>query len=189
MFKMPIVRMTAILVVIMCIASIASGFRSVGPYFTRAVTLMKSNIDDTNNAHNDIVPTSSVSNGKGWTVQALKSLTALSVAAIPLLTATKAKAVGELFEFKELNMIIQDISFNVGNTLKDSEALTTLFQNNIRPLRTRNDDGFNVTVLGFGPDAYARYVNFGLLELYPDFNQIINFSDLRNPVHHLSYLE
>ena len=180
MFRMPVARGTAKLVVILCIASIASGLRSVGPYLKRTVTLMKSNIDDVNHARTDIVPTSSVSNNKGWTVQAFKSLTAFSVAAIPLLTATKAKAVGELFEFKELNMVIQDISFNVGNTLQDSEALATLFQNNIRPLRTRNEDGLNVTVLAFGPDAFARSVHVGGSKLYLVFNEIIYSFDLCN---------
>ena len=45
---------------------------------------------------------------------------------------------------------------NVGNTFKDTDALVTLFQNNIRPLRSSNDNNVNITVLGFGPDAYVR---------------------------------
>jgi hypothetical protein len=106
---------------------------------------------------NNRVPLRSLSNGQDWT-KALKSLSYLSAVAIPLLSSSsKARAVGDLFEFKDQTMVIQDIAFNVGNTQKDSDALATLFQNNIRTLRTDTTNNLNTTVLGFGPDAYKRY--------------------------------
>jgi hypothetical protein len=117
---------------------------------------MASKFEESRVARNSAVPKSSISNEKGWTFQAIKSLSVLTAVALPLLSATKTKAVGSLFEFKDQNMVIQDISFNVGNTLKDTDALVTLFQNNIRPLRASSDNNVNITVLGFGPDAYIR---------------------------------
>lgn len=104
------------------------------------------------------IPTNSLRSDKDWTMKALKSLSILGSVALPLLSSTKAKAVGNLFELKEQSMVIQDISFNVANTFKDSDALITLFQNNLRQLRDTVTTSANVTVLGFGPDAYDRYV-------------------------------
>lgn len=137
--------------------NVATSYHTFGSFATRSALRMTSKFEESRVPRNSAVPTSSISNEKGWTVQAIKSLSVLSVVALPLLSATKAKAVGSLFEFKEQNMVIQDISFNVGNTLKDADALVTLFQNNIRPLRASSDNNVNITVLGFGPDAYIRY--------------------------------
>lgn len=136
--------------------NVANSYHSFGSYLRRSVPRMASKFEESRITRNSAVPTSSISNEKGWTVQAIKSLSVLTAVALPLLSATKAKAVGSLFEFKEQNMVIQDISFNVGNTFKDTDALVTLFQNNIRPLRSSNDNNVNITVLGFGPDAYVR---------------------------------
>ena len=133
--------------------SVVTCYHSLGSYARNRVSLRMANKNDKNG---DSVPTSSLNAGKDWTVQALKSLSVLSAVALPLLASTKAKAVGSLFELKEQNIVIQDITFNVANTLKDADAMTTLFQNNIRELRTSTANNQNVTVLGFGPDAYNR---------------------------------
>lgn len=142
---------------IFSLLNVATSYHTFGSYARRSSSRAASKFVESTVTLNDAVPTSSISNEKGWTVQAIKSLSVLTAVALPLLSATKAKAVGNLFEFKEQNMVIQDISFNVGNTFKDSDALVTLFQNNIRPLRTSTEKNVNTTVLGFGPDAYVRY--------------------------------
>jgi hypothetical protein len=142
-----------------CISSllnVATSYHTFGSFSRRSASRMDSKFEESRVTRNSAVPTSSISNEKGWTVQAIKSLSVLTAVAFPLLSATKAKAVGSLFEFKDQNMVIQDISFNVGNTLKDTDALVTLFQNNIRPLRASSENNVNTTVLGFGPDAYIR---------------------------------
>lgn len=149
--------------VIGCVSliSLVSGFHHSNPYVkTQHRILMVNKAENTNIPSTTSVPVSSSSSRKDWT-KASKSLSFLSAVAIPLLsTSTKAKAVGDLFEFKEQTMVIQDISFNVGNTFKDSDALITLFQNNLRELRTDIANNLNTTVLGFGPDAYKRYYSY-----------------------------
>ena len=152
---------TAVFLGVSCLLSVALGYNS----FDR---LIRSKVDRrmalSNDPSRDLVPTSSINNGKGWTVQALKSLSVLSAVALPLLVSTKAKAVGTLYEFKEQNMVIQDVAFNVANTEQDSDAIVTLFQNNIRELRTSTANNQNVTVLGFGPDSYKRYLFFNRMK-------------------------
>ena len=146
--------------VLLTLLSAAVSYPSTTCYRRRSVplTMSSSNEKKVDNFRNDIVPTSSNGDGKSWTVQAMKSLSLLSAVAIPLLSSTKAKAVGSIFELKDQNMVLQDISFNVVNTERDTDALTTLFQNNIRQLRTSGTNNMNTTVLGFGPDAYIRCV-------------------------------
>ena len=139
--------------------SLATCYHSLGSYARNRATLSMSINGDKNG---NSVPTSSLNSGKDWTVQALKSLSVLSAVALPLLASTKAKAVGTIFELKDQNIVIQDITFNVANTLQDADAMTTLFQNNIRELRTSTANNQNVTVLGFGPDAYNRLVDYFL---------------------------
>lgn len=136
--------------------SLATCYHSLGSYARNRATLSMSINGDKNG---NSVPTSSLNSDKDWTVQALKSLSVLSAVALPLLASTKAKAVGTIFELKDQNIVIQDITFNVANTLQDADAMTTLFQNNIRELRTSTANNQNVTVLGFGPDAYNRLVD------------------------------
>ena len=139
--------------------SLATCYHSLGSYARNRATLSMSINGDKNG---NSVPTSSLNSDKDWTVQALKSLSVLSAVALPLLASTKAKAVGTIFELKDQNIVIQDITFNVANTLQDADAMTTLFQNNIRELRTSTANNQNVTVLGFGPDAYNRLVDYFL---------------------------
>ena len=154
--------------------SLATCYHSLGSYARNRATLSMSINGDKNG---NSVPTSSLNSGKDWTVQALKSLSVLSAVALPLLASTKAKAVGTIFELKDQNIVIQDITFNVANTLQDADAMTTLFQNNIRELRTSTANNQNVTVLGFGPDAYNRLVGYFL---FPFLILILFLSQFKN---------
>lgn len=146
---------TVVFLAVACVLSMVTGYQS---YSLLAKTQIKRQMALSNDPIRGSVPTISLNTGKGWTVQALKSLSVLSAVALPLLASTKAKAVGSLYEFKEQDIVIQDIAFNVANTLQDSDAMVTLFQNNIRELRTSTANNQNVTVLGFGPDSYVRYM-------------------------------
>lgn len=151
--------------------SMVSGFHHSNSYLqSQSRVKMVSKGDNINTPSTSSVPVRSLSGGKDWT-KALKTLSYLGAVAIPLLSSSsKAKAVGDLFEFKDQTMVIQDISFNVGNTLKDSDALAVLFQNNIRTLRTDTANNLNTTVLGFGPDAYKSPSTFvpGISTFYED---------------------
>ena len=149
---------TVTFAVLLSLLSAGESYTTTTCYRRRSVhlTMSSSNDKKMDSFRNDAVPTSSNGDSKAWTVQALRSLSLLSAVAIPLLSSTKAKAIGSIFEIKNQNMVLQDLSFNVVNTEKDADALTTLFQNNIRQLRTSGTNNLNTTVLAFGPDAYIR---------------------------------
>ena len=87
-----------------------------------------------------------------------------------LLRPQRANAIGDIFELREQNVVLQDVSFNVQNTYDDAASLSALFQNNCKVLRESSSANGNVTVLAFGPDTYTSPATFrpGVSSFYED---------------------
>lgn len=69
----------------------------------------------------------------------------------------KSNAIGSLFEARDQNMVLQDISFNVPNVTADAAMLQALFIDRCQLIRSPNPSEL---VLGFGPDTYSSPKNF-----------------------------
>lgn len=93
-----------------------------------------------------------------------------TVTAMVLSKGSAAKAIGTLYELKYQSVVLQDIAFNVENTYNDAAAMQALFQDNMKPLRTSTVNKVNMTVMAFGPDAYASPKAFypGVSTFYED---------------------
>lgn len=70
----------------------------------------------------------------------------------------KSIAVGELSEFKQQNIVLQDVSLNVPKNVADGELFKALFVNKFQILRS--SPSFEEIVLGFGPDTYTQPKSF-----------------------------
>lgn len=79
---------------------------------------------------------------------------------VNMLQSRKANAIGDLYEFKEQSMVMQDVSFNVPDVEVESTLLRGLFVNFIRELRSFTSKDETVRVMSFGPDAYASPPTF-----------------------------
>lgn len=71
-----------------------------------------------------------------------------------------ASAIGELYEFKNQSMVLQDIGFNVIETDSEASMFEKTFESTCFVLRSSRKNGENVTVLGFGPDNYRKSSSF-----------------------------
>ena len=81
------------------------------------------------------------------------------------LSPSSSHAVGDLFEFRDLSCVLQDVTFNVQNSFAEAELLRVLLQDTCKILRSAksniNDkDAVNVTTVGFGPEMYKMPAGF-----------------------------
>ena len=70
----------------------------------------------------------------------------------------KSIAIGDLSEFKQQNIVLQDVSLNVPTNVADGELLKALFVNKFQTLRS--SPSLEEIVLGFGPDTYTQPKSF-----------------------------
>lgn len=64
--------------------------------------------------------------------------------------------------------LLQDVSFNVGNSEEEAQLLQALFQNDCKILRETSDRQVSERTVGFGPDSYEKSETFfpGVSSLY-----------------------
>lgn len=84
----------------------------------------------------------------------------LSASLLFSLSGVPVFAVGELFEFKDRPMILQDISFNVDDAAKEQQMVDALFQQKIRLIRDQSSSTDNKLVVGYGADYYKSPESF-----------------------------
>jgi hypothetical protein len=82
----------------------------------------------------------------------------------------KVNAIGQINEFKNQSIVLQDISFNVENTTAEVFFLKELFQNTCRELKSTKSTAEEVSVVGFGPNCYKSPLSFvpGISSFYKD---------------------
>lgn len=80
---------------------------------------------------------------------------------------SSSHAVGDLFEFRDVGCVLQDVSFNVQNSFAEAELLRVLLQDTCKILRSAKSSSngkdtvkMNVTTVGFGPDMYKMPAGF-----------------------------
>ena len=117
-------------------------------------------------------PTHPALNGRQRAASCIKTLSALTAAAATSAVSRGApvRAIGALSEFQTQNLVLQDVAFNVRDTVTDAKTLQALFQDAMKPLRTSTAGKTNTTVLAFGPDAYRSPKTFypGVSTFYED---------------------
>lgn len=82
----------------------------------------------------------------------------------------KSNAIGNLYEFKDQNLVLQDISFNVANIDEEVQAFKALFVNKCKEIRTLTKDNIRESVLAFGPDSYRQPSTF-----YPGISSLFEY--------------
>lgn len=70
------------------------------------------------------------------------------------------RAMGNLPEFSNQPLLLQDVSFNVQDIDKEVEMIEELFQGRCKELRRFTKDQEVYSVVGFGPDAFEKGENF-----------------------------
>ena len=117
------------------------------------------------------IPTNDHGNSRNNLLTYIKSLSTLgAMSALLNPVGQKANAIGTLYELKDQNIVIQDLAFNVENTVKDASAMQALFQDFMKPIRSRTVNNMNTTVMAFGSDAYNSPKTFypGVSTFYED---------------------
>jgi hypothetical protein len=94
--------------------------------------------------------------------QLFRLATAMSLASCMTMATDlcPANAIGKHYEFKDQNMVLQDVSFNVADIDRESTFFKLLFQDTCKVLRTSSQGDQRTAVLGFGPDTYNKPANF-----------------------------
>ena len=72
----------------------------------------------------------------------------------------KANAIGSIYEFKNQNMCIQDIIFNVPDTKRDALLLSETLEQSIKVISDKFEKGSSTTIMAFGPTAYQSPSSF-----------------------------
>jgi len=80
---------------------------------------------------------------------------ALGTAAVANLGRPRAaSAIGELYEFKDRSMVLQDVCFNVADAQVEVAMLSALFVNTCKTVREQKSKDELVAVAAFGPEYY-----------------------------------
>jgi hypothetical protein len=68
--------------------------------------------------------------------------------------------VGSLNELKDQSRVIQDIRFNVPDTIVDKNVLLGLFGGTLKIIKEQSNQSYNLTTLGFGPNTFDTVPSF-----------------------------
>ena len=140
---------------------------------SRIITSLNShqNTPEIPSATTGTIPTNDHMNSRNNLLTYIKSLSTLgAMTALLNPVGQKANAIGTIYELKDQNIVIQDIAFNVENTYKDASTMQALFQDLMKPIRSRTVNKMNTTVMAFGSDAYNSPKTFhpGVSTFYED---------------------
>lgn len=68
--------------------------------------------------------------------------------------------IGDMYELKDQNMVIQDISFNLQDSQSDIDALKALFMNKCRVIKSLKNKLEIQSILAFGANTYKTSTTF-----------------------------
>jgi hypothetical protein len=93
-------------------------------------------------------------------IRSILTISVSATAAVIVRNVESARAIGNLYEFSNQKMVLQDVRLNVPNTVLEAYLLSETFQQGIKVIRNDMTRGERLTTVAFGPTAYESPRSF-----------------------------